>query len=212
MEFVRMYEHWTEDDWKQVMWTDETKINLFGSDGVKWGWKKGNNNSDPRIISQTVKHGGGNIMVWGCMTWEGPGFISRIEGGLDSTLYVEILDECIPLTLEYYEIDQNTMIFQQDNDPKHTSRIASKYFEDKKMNLLYWPPQSPDLNPIEHLWMHLKRELSKFPDHPKGCNMLWEHVVSVFNSIKPEVCQNLIRSMPDRIQAVKRAKGGHTKY
>ena len=212
MEFVNKYEHWTEDDWMRVIWSDETKINLFGSNGIKWGWKKDNMSLDPRILSQTIKHGGGNLMVWGCMTWDGVGFISRIEGCLDSVLYVDILNECIPMTMNYYDISEDKMIFQQDNDPKHTSKRAMKYFDEKNINLLFWPPQSPDLNPIEHLWGHLKREISKYSEPPKGCNMLWERAAAVFNAIPKEVCQNLIRSMPARIQAVKKAKGGHTKY
>ena len=212
MEFVNKYQYWTEDDWKRIIWSDETKINLFGSDGVKWRWKQGKNNLDPRIITLTIKHGGGNIMMWGCMTWYGPGFISKIDGGLDSSLYIEILDDCIPKTIDDYNINKDKMIFQQDNDPKHISKAIKKYFEDKKMNILFWPPQSPDLNPIEHLWAHIKRELAKYPEPPKGCNMLWERVINVFYSIPEEVCQNLIKSMPARIQAVKKAKGGYTKY
>ena len=80
------------------------------------------------------------------------------------------------------------------------------------MNILFWPPQSPDLNPIEHLWAHVKRELAKYPEPPKGYNMLWERVIDVFYSIPKEVYQNLIESMPARIQAIKKAKGGYTKY
>lgn len=112
MEFVKKYENWTEDDWRRVVWSDETKINFFGSDGVKWGWKKGNQSYDPRILSPTVKHGGGNIMIWGCMTWDGPGSVNKIEGKMDTALYIKIIDECLPNTLEKYHINKNEFIFQ----------------------------------------------------------------------------------------------------
>ena len=75
-----------------------------------------------------------------------------------------------------------------------------------------WPAQSPDLNPIEHLLEHLKHHLQQYPTSPKGVHELWDRVSEEWNAIPPEVCQNLIESMTRRIQAVIRAKGGHTKY
>ena len=68
------------------------------------------------------------------------------------------------------------------------------------------------LNPIEHLWDHLKRQLRKYDTSPHGVHELWNRLVEEWNEIPLEVCQNLIESMPRRIQAVIRAKGGHTKY
>jgi transposase len=131
---------------------------------------------------------------------------------MDADLYIEILDECIPLTLEEHKINPKDMIFQQDNDPKHTSNKAKAYIEEQGWRVLGWPAQSPDLNPIEHLWAHLKKQLCKFEQPPKGQIELWERVTDVFYGIPKSVCQNLIESMPRRIQAVKKAKGGPTKY
>ena len=75
-----------------------------------------------------------------------------------------------------------------------------------------WPAQSPDLNPIEHLWSHLKRKLDGYPEPPKGIHELWERVEKVWEEIDDSVCQNLISTMPDRVQAVLKAKGGYTDY
>ena len=75
-----------------------------------------------------------------------------------------------------------------------------------------WPAQSPDLNPIEHLWVHLKRKLAAYPEPPKGIIELWERAQVEWDEIGREVCQNLIESMPRRVEAVIEAKGGYTKY
>ena len=97
-------------------------------------------------------------------------------------------------------------------EPKHTSNLAQKWFKDNKTNLMDWPAQSPDLNPIEHLWELLKRKLKMYEEHPKGLYELWERVEVEWNKITPEECQNLIESLPRRLEAVYKAKGGHTKY
>ena len=79
--------------------------------------------------------------------------------------------------------------------------------------VLQWPAQSPDLNPIEHLWVKVKRELNKYDTPPNGLNELWERVEYIWNEkITKNDCLVLIESMPRRIKAVLKAKGYWTKY
>ena len=77
---------------------------------------------------------------------------------------------------------------------------------------MLWPAHSPDLNPIEHLWSHLKRRLAEYEVEPKGMLELWERVQVEWDKIEPEVCQKLIESMPKHVEAVLKAKGGYTRY
>lgn len=210
--FAQKYREWTVEDWKRVIWSDETKINRFGSDGRQWVWKKKGEGLIEREVQGTVKFGGGNIMVWGCMGWNGVGHLAEVEGRMDADQYVDILKNHMLPSLEESGISEEEVIFQQDNDPKHTSKKAKKWMEDNNITLLDWPAQSPVISPIEHQWVHLKRELAKYEVAPKGVWEIWERVVEVWNNIPPEVCQNLIESMPRRLEAVIKAKGGHTKY
>jgi transposase len=210
--FAMKYREWTVEDWKRVIWSDETKINRIGSDGRQWVWKKAGEGLISREISQTVKFGGGNIMVWGCMGWEGVGQLAEVEGRMDADQYVSILEDHLLPSLENSGVAAKDVIFQQDNDPKHTSKTASQWFEDNKITVLDWAPQSPDINPIEHLWEHIKSKLQEYPRMAKGVWELWERIEEVWSNIEPEVCQNLIGSMPRRLEAVIKAKGGHTKY
>lgn len=210
--FALKHREWTVEDWKRVIWSDETKINRFGSDGREWVWKPKGKGLIQREVQGTVKYGGGNIMVWGCMGWNGVGQLAEVEGRMDAEQYVSILEDHMLPSLEESGIPEEKVIFQQDNDPKHTSKKATKWLEDHNITLLEWPAQSPDINVIEHLWGHIKRELAKYPRAPSGVWELWERVVEVWNNIPPEVCQNLIESIPRRLEAVIKAKGGHTKY
>ena len=77
---------------------------------------------------------------------------------------------------------------------------------------MIWPAQSADLNPIEHLWVYIKKKLEEYPEPLKGILELWERAEAEWNKIPMKVCQNLKESMPRRIEAVIKAKGGNTKY
>jgi len=159
-----------------------------------------------------VKFGGGSLMIWGCMLWDGVGNACKIDGRMDGELYTKILDDELQGSLTYYGKNSSSIIFQQDNDPKHKSKLATTWLKDHGFQVLSWPAQSPDLNPIEHLWTHLKRRLANYDIPPNGMLELWERVEKEWDSIGSEVCQNIIESMPRRIKAVLNAKGGCTKY
>jgi hypothetical protein len=69
-------------------------------------------------------------MVWGCITWESVGNLSRINGGLDASLYQRILEKDLLETFEWYGLSKDDVIFQHDNDPKHTAKSTQKWLED----------------------------------------------------------------------------------
>ncbi|KAG0874546.1 hypothetical protein G6F26_013584 [Rhizopus arrhizus] len=71
--WAKKYQNWTTDDWRRVVFSDETKVNVWGSDGCKYYWSRPEDPLKPHHIDVTVKHGGGSLMMWGCMTHEGPG-------------------------------------------------------------------------------------------------------------------------------------------
>ena len=79
------------------------------------------------------------------------------------------------------------------------------------VQLLDWPAQSPDLNPIEHLWNEVDRRLKKLPVRISGKEDLWDKIQGIWNEIEVDVCTNLIESMPRRINDVIKAKGGYMK-
>ena len=151
-------------------------------------------------------------MVWGCMIAQGVGYMCRIDGGMDAKLYCSILEDHLNQTVERYGMDKETTIFQHDNDPKHTARRTQEWLAGYGIEVLDWPAQSPDLNPIEHLWDHLKRRLNDYDEVPTSVHALWQRVEEEWEKIGMTECLKLVESMPRRVAAVLSAKGGSTKY
>ena len=212
LDWAIAHQDWTVEDWKRVIYSDETKINSFGSDGRTKVWKMPGETLSDRLVEGIVKFGGGSVMMWGCMAWHGVGYACKIDGRMDADLYTQILEDELQASIEYSDKSHQDIIFQQDGDPKHHSGKATKWFKDHNITVLAWPAQSPDMNPIEHLWDHLKKKLKEYDHPPGGVLELWERAEKEWEKITPEVCQNLIQSMPRRVAAVVKAKGSYTKY
>ena len=90
----------------------------------------------------TVKRGGGSIMLWGCFAAAETGRLVRIEGKMNGAKYRKILDESLLQSTHDLRLGRR-FSFQQDNDPKHITKITQEWFRDKSLNVLEWPSQSP---------------------------------------------------------------------
>ena len=149
-------------------------------------------------IHKTVKHGGCNIMVWGCFTWSGISNLAQIEGIMTAEGYIDNSEESL-LKLDL----ENNFIFQQDNDP-HTAKKSNK------VKLLEWPPQSPDLNPITNRWAYLDGNVDK--TNVANKTSYYAALQKTWEEIYPEYLKKLAESMSCRLEAVLKAKGDQNKY
>jgi hypothetical protein len=107
-----------------LVFSDETKICRFNSDGRTWCWIEDRENIPVLAMNQTGKHGGGSIMRWGCLTCRGLGSLHNIQGHLNARGYIAILEQDLCSTLLAFGFNLEEIIFQQDNAAVHTTKIV----------------------------------------------------------------------------------------
>ncbi len=101
-------------------------------------------------------------------------------------------------------------IFQQDNAPCHKSKMTMEYLSHNNVDLMEWPPQSPDLNPIENLWGFIGLEKENY--HPKNQNELASVIKKIWSEIPSDLLERLVKGMHKRCLAVIKVNGGHINY
>jgi transposase len=151
-------------------------------------------------------------MVWGCITYKGEGYACSLPSGIDSETYVTVLDDYVVPTMKCYRMKVEDSIFQHDNAPVHTARIVQSFINQSNINTMKWPAKSPDLNPMEHVWTYVRRELDKYPEEPKTLKDLWDRVQEVWANIPINYLHSLYESMPRRIVSLYKNKGRHIDY
>ncbi|KAG2190278.1 hypothetical protein INT46_003989 [Mucor plumbeus] len=183
------YQHvgWTDKQWEQVVWSDESRFCVFGHDGKPKVLRKQGERYESCHLPRTVKYGSGSLMVWSCF-W---------AGGYGPLVFVDV---------EEY-------IFQGYNAPCHTGGYASWWKNSHSLNVLKdWPAQSADLNPIEHIWSELARQLHSRQPDIKNTEDLRQTLIEIWEELAPEFAKTLVSSMSKRCQGVIDAKSDATKY
>ena len=163
----------------------------------------------PHNTQVVERHGrkGIKINVWGAIHSKGVGKLIRVEGNLTAVQYVDILENAlVPLYDELEAENPEFLYFQQDNDPKHTSKLAKAFLRDTDIKNLKWPPKSPDVSPIENGWAELKRRMRLDPRYPKiqTADQLFELAKEIWETESfREYVIKLYKSFPTRLGLLK---------
>ncbi|UYV76784.1 hypothetical protein LAZ67_14002012 [Cordylochernes scorpioides] len=194
LEWCRARSTWMAE-WHRVVFSDESRFCLSSDSRRVRVWRRRGERSNPAAIVErpTVRQRG--IMVRGAIAYDSRSPLLRIQGTMTAQRYVD--DVLRPVTLPYLQGVPNAL-YQQDNARPHTARISQQALQDVQM--LPWPPYSPDLSPIEHVWDIIGRRLHALPQ-PRSEDELWQMVEREWRAIPQDAIRTLIGSLPRRVAA-----------
>ena len=192
-----------------VIWTDETRVACHPNNRRISVWT---NQAEAPV--QVKMHSGGNsVMFWGSMSKHGVGSLVSLEGTMNAKKYVEILkDELLPEIKHCQRTIPGTWRMMQDNAPCHTAKTVKSFLASHTIEMIDWPPFSPDLNPIENIWQWMKRILeTEFPVCTSA-EQIEASIFQIWNTMTPEMCFKFCGNYGKRLLAIIEANGGYTKY
>jgi transposase len=216
LQFARTHKHWTVEDWKRVIFTDEMSIKIgMARLDIMWVWRKSGEEFH-RDCVELKKRSTGGKMFWGAFRWGkiGPGLFFQLNPGqkINSTIY---RDQILLGPLKQFRdeslIDIADPIVMEDGAPVHNG-VCKGVREKLKWTVYEHPPNSPDLNPIENIWAYMKREFAAKYKYVSSQADMQRIIIDMWNNFDDSMWNKLIESMPARMQAVIKAKGGPTRY
>ena len=136
----------------------------------------------------------GSVMIWGGITAQHRTNVIIVEGNLTG---VRCRDEVMEPVVRVPFLRQHGphLTFQQDNARPHTARVVQQCMNENEIEVLPWPANSPDLNPIEHVWDEMERRLRRLPQQPSNLQELAGDLVNIWNDIPQNVHANVVASM-----------------
>ena len=219
--WAKAREDWGPDKWQKIIWSDECSVERGTGKNRKWVFRFPNEKWLQNMVQPVPKGRGISVMVWGAFYHHTASHLMIMKrdpaakrNGYTAASYCDILDQ------ELLGFLQPDLQFMQDNAPIHTATVVKRWFEQHDLKVLEWPPYSPDLNPIEHLWFCLKKLVYEVnPDIEKvtgGVEKVKEALSKALEEawrlIEADLLEKLVRSMPKRINAVITSEGWYTKY
>lgn len=208
LQWCRERLQWNQE-WNTVVFSDESRFCLGMHDGRARVRRRRGERRNPQFSVERHVHRTVGVMVWGAIAYGSRSPLVFIRGNMTAQRYIQDVVETHVLP---YLRTLGNPLFQQDNARPHVARVTLDYFGHNQIDLLPWPPRSPDLSPIEHVWDIMGRRLQNLPNPPQTLAALCHEVQVAWDEIPQEEIDHLIRSMPRRVNECTAHRGGSTHY
>jgi transposase len=206
---AKKYLNWSEKQWMDVMFSDESTFRIVNSRSVTVRRAKASRYKSKFTIS-TVKHAA-SVIFWGFYSGkvgrEGLYFLPKNKT-MNGERYKGVMEERLIPFMNFHR----AKTFMQDGAPCHRSKMVMEVLKKEKFSILNWPGNSPDLNPIKNCWSHIKRKLKEdhtitsVPKMMQAIKKMW------VRDMTRDYFKELSASMPRTLQMVIDQKGEMTKY
>ncbi|KAH0814199.1 hypothetical protein GEV33_008592 [Tenebrio molitor] len=206
LEFAHQYVNRGDNEWKNVLFTDESRFSPRSPDGREKVWRRPGERYSQCCISPRTGYNGGSIMIWAGISLEAHTDLMFVENGAMTAL--RYILECVEShVVPYAPFIGEHFLFMDDNARPHMARIVVRYLEQVGIRLLPWPGNSPDLNPIEHVWHFLGKRVRRRQPRRETLNGLRVALQEEWAQIPQDYIVTLIQSIPNRLRDVIRARG-----
>jgi transposase len=207
-------EHLTDIDLliSDTIWSDETCVRKIPKDKDLYYWSSSTTRRQDLPTNFQIQQGGFSVMFWGCFSAFGLGPLVALEGNQNQHTYLDTLRDYLVPEIEAARELGVDMVFMQDNAPCHKTNLVMAFLAQNQIQTLDWPPQSPDLNPIENLWAIVKARRFKKFGIPRSKIELIEQIFEIWEAIDQELLDTLVDSIENRLREVVRLRGRTTKY
>ncbi|KAK3104731.1 hypothetical protein FSP39_008898 [Pinctada imbricata] len=170
LQWTQRRQRWSQRQWAEVLFTDESRFQLSGSDGRIRVWRRRGERYADCCVREADKRGGGSVMVWGGISFRHRTSLIVIDGTLTAQRYInEVLR---PAVVPFFAAHRDVTQFQQDNARPHSARLTAAFLRQQRIDTLPWPAFSPDLSPIEHLWDQLGKAVRQRHPQPQTLRQL----------------------------------------
>jgi transposase len=204
LEFAKKILKKTDEELRNIVWSDETTLKAYPNGEVTMYWDDEFSPDRNDLVSAAVQQGGISVQFWGCMSFHAFGPLTHFDGWVDAESYLNVIlkDTVLP------EMKTNpALVFQQDNAPPHKGKKVMEWLKKQKFQTLNWPPQSPDLSPIEMIWNVMKMKLKGLNPRPRTKDAMVEAFCEIWLGMDDNLRENICDKFREKLKKCVEADG-----